>query len=181
MAMVFDDDNNIIRIDVPNSEANINAQHWGIKDREVGSYYMSENSLKCINFLSNFIGEYYIDIPLCVKNAEAILNVLKDKNYQCAFKFNLNPQNSAVEALKWSTKNDGYFYKMQAPSVNDQQKYLKLDNSDDVVALFKTLVLGDLTSIFIKRIGENGYVFYLDKCPNFDEKIENNIVLKWMR
>ena len=57
MAMIFDDDNNIIRIDVPNSEANINAQHWGIKDREVGSYYMSDNSLKCINFLSDFIGE----------------------------------------------------------------------------------------------------------------------------
>ena len=55
--MIFDDDNNIIRIDVPNSEANINAQHWGIKDREVGSYYMSDNSLKCINFFSDFIGE----------------------------------------------------------------------------------------------------------------------------
>ena len=142
---------------------------------------MSDNSFKCINFFSAFIGEYYIDIPLCVTNAEAILKILKDKNYQSAFKSNLLPQSNAVEALKWSTKDDGYFYKMQAPSINDQRKYLKLDNSDDVVNLFKTLVLGDLTSIFIKRIGENGYVFYLDKCPNFDEKIENNTILKWMR
>lgn len=181
MAMIFDDNNNIIRIDVPNSEANINAQHWGIKDREVGSYYMSENFDKCINFLSDFSGEYYIDIPLCIKNAEAILKILKDKNYQSAFKSNLVPQTNAVEALKWSTKNDGYFYKMQAPSVNNQQKYLKLDNRDNVVALFKTLVLGDLTSIFIKKIGENGYVFYLDKCPGFDKKIENNVVLRWMK
>lgn len=48
-------------------------------------------------------------------------------------------------------KEGEYFYKMKAPSVNDQQKYLKLDNEDETVVLFKTLILGDLTSIFIKK------------------------------
>lgn len=181
MSMIFDDDKNIIRIDVPNSEANINAQHCGIKNRVVGSYYMSENFVKCINFLSNFLGEYYIDIPLSVNNAEIILKILKEKNYQCAFKSNLISQSDAIEALKWFIKDGEYFYKMQAPSINDQQKYLKLNNNDYVVNLFKTLVLGDLTSIFIKRIGENGYIFYLDKCPNFDKKIGNSTILKWMK
>ena len=82
---------------------------------------------------------------------------------------------------EWAIKEGEYFYKMKAPSVNDQQKYLKLDNEDETVVLFKTLILGDLTSIFIKKLGDNGFVFYLDKCPDFDEKIKNNTVLKWMR
>ena len=181
MAMIFDDENSIIRIDVPNSEANINAQHCGIKDRNVGSYYMSENYAKCIGFLADFSGEYFIDIPLSIRNAKAILQNLKDKNYGCAFKSKLLPQFNAVQALEWAIKEGEYFYKMKAPSVNDQQKYLKLDNEDETVVLIKTLILGDLTSIFIKKLGDNGFVFYLDKCPDFDEKIKNNTVLKWMR
>ncbi len=181
MAMIFDGGNNVIRIDVPNSEANINAQHCGIKDRGVGSYYMSENYVKCIEFLANFTGEYFIDIPLSVLNAKAILQTLKAKNYECAFKSNLAAQFNAVNAFEWATKDGEYFHKMKAPSVNDRQKYLKLDNEDEMVVLFKTLILGDLTSIFIKKIGDNGFVFYLDKCPDFDQKIENNTVLKWMR
>ncbi len=181
MAMIFDDDNSIIRIDVPNSEANINAQHHGIKDREVGAYYMSDKSAKCIDFLANFAGEYFLDIPLSVLNAKAILEILKNRNYEAAFKSGLAAQLNVIKAFEWLTKDGEYFYKMKAPFVNDRQKYLRLDNEDEAVALFKTLVLGDLTSIFIKKIGENGFIFYLDKCPDFDLKIENNTILRWMR
>lgn len=181
MAMVFDDEKGIIRIDVPNSEANINAQHCGIKDRMVGAYYMSENHDKCFDFLAGLNGEYYIDIPLSIRNASAIIKTLKDKNYEAAFKSQLVQQTNAIKVLEDAIKDGNYYYKMKAPSINDRQKYLKLDNEDIVVDLFKTLVLGDLMSVFIKKIGNNGFLFYLDKCPSFDEKIEKNVLLKWMR
>lgn len=182
MSMVLDEDKMILRFDVPNSEANINAQHCGIKDRTVGSYYMSENYGLCSSFLADFKGEYFLDIPLCVRNAKIILDLLKEKGYQKAFKNELVPQFSAVKALDWlvSSCDGDFFYKIKAPSVNDQQKYLKLDNEDEAVTSFKTLVLGDLVSIYIKKIGLNGFLIYLDKNPKFDELINNNKVLKWM-
>ena len=36
-----------IEITIPNSEASIDAQHVGIKDRSVGSYYMSDAPGRC--------------------------------------------------------------------------------------------------------------------------------------
>lgn len=182
MSMTIDEEKKSLRFDVPNSEANINAQHCGIKDRTVGSYYMSECYELCAAFLANFQGEYFIDIPLCIRNAKSILDFLKEKGYQKAFKSELMPQLNTLEALEWSLKDSNeYFYKIKAPFVNEQQKYLKLDNEDDVVNLFKTLVLGDLVSIYIKKFGSDGFVIYLDKSPKFDELINKNDVLKWMR
>ena len=181
MSMVFDDEKKIIRIDVPNSEANIDAQHFGIKDRSVGSYYMSECYDKCFNFLNKFEGDFYIDLTLSIKNSKEILNELYLKNYKSAFKSNLSIQYNTIEALEWFIKADGYFHKMKPPSVNDNEKYLKLDNEDAVVSYFKNLVLGDLVSIYIQKIGNNGFLFYLDKNPNFEKIMKNNIILKWMR
>lgn len=180
MAMYFDYEKNIIRIDVPNSEANIDSQHCGIKDRTVGSYYMSECYDQCLDFLSYFKGEYLIDLELSIRNAKIILNELSEKNYQNAFKSKLVPQFNMLEALEWLANEEGYFYKMNPPSVNQNQKYLKLDNDDAAVTSFKTLVLGDLVSIYIRKIGDNGYIFYLDKSPNYENILQNNIILKWM-
>ena len=55
------------------------------------------------------------------------------------------------------------------------------DNEDDVVNSFRSLILGDLCSLYIKKIGSNGYMFYVDRNPAFDEIIKGNKVLKWMK
>lgn len=180
MSMRFDYKNNIIRIDVPNSEANIESQHCGIKDRTVGSYYMSDKCDECIKFLADLKGEYFIDLPLSVRNAEIILDELKNKNYKDAFKNKLTTQFNTITALKWLIESDGYFHKMKAPTINDNRKYLKLDNEDNVVCSFKTLVLGDLASVVIKKMGKDGFVFYLEKSPNYNKIFEDNTMLKWM-
>lgn len=182
MAMVLEEDGKTLRFDVPNSEANINAQHCGIKDRTVGMYYMSEQVDQCLDFLNDLDGEYFIDLAISVRNAKIILKILKEKSYQDAFKSFLNPQETAISALEWMLDNEkDFLYKMKAPFINDKQKYLKLDNEDVVVNQFKILILGDLVSLYIKKIGTNGYVFYIDKSPNFDGLIQNNEILKWMQ
>lgn len=180
MAMYFDEENNILRFDVPNSEAAIEAQHCGIKDRTVGQYYMSEQYELCNEFLSSLEGDYYIDLVLSVRNAKAIIDKLTNLNYNKAFKQQLNPQRTAIEALTWAIDGGEYFYKMKAPTINDKKKYLKLDNEDEMILSIKTLIIGDLCSLYIKKIGKNGFIFYLDKNPNFDSLLKQNEILKWM-
>lgn len=181
MAMIIDNEEKILRFDVPNSEASINAQHFGILDRTVGSYYMSESFEICEEFLSDFNGEYYIDISLSIYNSKNILDILKSKGYENAFKSGLIAQSKNIQALEWILLNNDYFYKMKAPVVNDNKKYLKLDNEDNVVSSFRSLILGDLCSLVIKKIGNNGFIFYIEKSPRFDEIINSNTVLKWMK
>lgn len=181
MSMTIDNEKKILRFDVPNSEASLDAQHNGIKQRTVGSYYMSELYEQCFDFLNKFNGDFMIDINLCIKNAECIVSILKEKNYYAAFKNGLKPQENQIKALKWLVKEGDYFYSIKPPFVNDKKKYLKLDNLDDVVSAFKTLVLGDLCSVYFKKVGLNGFIIYLDKSPAFDEIIRSNKVLQWMK
>lgn len=181
MAMFLDETNNLLRFDVPNSEASIDAQHFGIKDRTVGQYYMSEQYEICNGFLENLEGEYYIDVALSLNNAKQIIAKLKDLNYKNAFKNNLVPQERALEVFEWALNNNGGFYKINPPTINDKQKYLKLDNEDTMVVNFKSLVIGDLCSVNFKKIGKNGFVIYVDKIDSFDQIIKDNKVLNWMR
>ncbi len=182
MSMYIDNENRILRFDVPNSEALIDAQHCGIKDRTVGSYYMSEEYSSCFEFLSQFKGEMFIDIPLCINNATTLLNTLKNKGYKEAFKKNLKPQFDALVTLERYVKTQKtYFYKIKNPTVNDQYKYLKFDNEDTIINLIKTLIIGDCVSLYIKKIGENGFLLYLDQNPQFDNLLQNNTILKRMR
>lgn len=180
MSLIVDNVNNLIRIDVPNSEAKCIAQHNGIKDREVGAYYMSENYIECFNFLFELKGEYYIDLPLSIMNARTIL--LDLKKYKTSFKFELSPQERHIEALNSLLCNhENYFYQIKAPSINEQKKYLKLDNENPIVESFRSLIIGDLTSIFIKKFGSSGFLIYLDKSPLFHNKINDNTVLNWAK
>lgn len=180
MAMIIDNEKTLLRFDVPNSEASIEAQHNGIKERTVGSYYMSDQYELCRTFLSDFNGEYYLDLALSIRNAKIILNILNNKNYANAFKSRLVPQEKQIEALEWVMNNGDYLYKIKPPFVNEQKKYLKLDNLDTAIQSFKALVLGDLCSVFFKKIGDNGFIIYVDKNPNFDKILETNTILNWM-
>lgn len=179
MSMILNDEKNVLVFDVPNSEASINAQHRGIVDRTVGSYYMSENYELCKTFLSDFNGEYYLDLLFSIRNVKAIIQAIEEKNNSDKFKEGLIPQKKAIEALEWYISKDENYYSIKSPTVNDNQKYLKLDNTDTVVELFRTLILGDLCSLNFKKIGKDGYIIYIDKNTNFNQIIETNIPSKW--
>lgn len=181
MSMIIDKEQNILRFDVPNSEANLNAQHHGGKPRTVGAYYMSENSKACREFLNDLCGRYYIDVNLCLKNINEILEFLKKNNYIEAYRDKLIPQEKQIEALKWALSSNEYFHEIPAPTINENEKYLKLDNTDDFITSIKTLILGDLCSLFFKKIGSDGFIIYIDKCPRFDEIVVENTILKWMQ
>lgn len=179
MAMKIDKKNNVLIFDVPNSEASINAQHYGIADRTVGSYYMSDNFDECKTFLSDFEGEYCLDLLYSINNVEDVIKTIEEKRYNNFFKGNLEPQKKAIEALKWYVANNGNYYFISNPSVNENQKYLKLDNVDEVFNTFKTLIIGDLCSLNFKKIGKTGYIVYIDKNDNFPQVLDNENTYNW--
>ena len=178
--MFIDDEKKCLRFDIPNSEADIKAQHNGIVDRTVGSYYMSDRFYDCKSFLSNFEGEYYIDISLCINNSKKVLSKLVEKQLQNAFKDKLEPQFKQIEVLKWLLETSDPLYKIAAPTVNDKKKYLRLDNEDNCLFAVKTLLLGDLMSLCFKKIGVNGFIIYIDKSPKFESLLSNGTILSWM-
>ena len=180
MSMHINIEKNILRFDVPNSEANLNAQHNGNKQRTVGSYYMSERCDECLRFLNNLSGDFYVGILLTIKNCKEIIDFLVDNNYCTAFKELLIPQQNQLKALEWLIDNKEYFYKIDAPTINENRKYLKLDNFDELILGIKTLVLGDLCSVVFKKVGNNGYLIYVEENPNYKNIFDTNIILKWM-
>ncbi|MCR4661153.1 MAG: hypothetical protein K5765_04020 [Clostridia bacterium] len=166
---------NELIIHIPNSEASVDAQHHGIKNTTVGSYYMSEMQPAVISFLNNFEGEYYIDLNLSLKNAKIIFEELLQKNLSTYFKSHLIAQKTAMDVFDWYINEYGPYYLMPRPSVNENNKYLKFDNLDNMVSNFRTLCLGELTDIHIKKVGINGYIIYLEKTPKYSQILEKNI------
>lgn len=179
MAMEIRDEDNVLVIHIPNSEACVDAQHNGGKDTSVGSYYMSEMQPAVFAFLNDLEGDYYIDLSLCLFNGKKIYNELKNRGLQNAFKRKLMPQNEAIQFIEWCIENESPLFRMPNPTVNDNNKYLKFDNLNQTVNAFRQLCLGELTDIIIKKIGENGYIIYLDKCDQYYKKIDDTIY-KWV-
>ncbi len=165
---------------IPNSESPLEAQHKGISNRTVGSFYMSDRYQECFLFLNQFKGDFFVDIPLCITQITTLLNQLKQNHLEDSFKSKLMPQFDAIEALKWYVDGEKCkFYKISAPTVNEQKKYLKFDNLDGVYKLLKTLLLGDLTKLIIKKIGANGFIVYIDFIDDLEKKITNRTISKW--
>lgn len=172
MAIEINNEKNTLIIHVPNSEASVDAQHNGNKDTSVGSYYMSEKQPMVYDFLNDFDGDYFIDLAVVLKNAKEIIIDLKERRLENSFKRKLVSQEKALEVLNWIIKQEGPLYKMPNPSVNENNKYLKFDNMDNTVNIFKTLCLGELCDICIQRIGINDYLIYLQKCDGYDQIIK---------
>lgn len=163
MAMTICEEDNTLRFDIPNSEASIEAQHNGIKDRTVGQYYMSDNFGGCSELFSDFDGEFYLDILLSITKAKKIIDLLHTKNFDGAFKDKLVPQINQLQAFEWMlSQSEDCFHRFKAPTVNDQQKYLKLDPEDSIITAFKTLLLGDLCSAIFKCI-ERKWIHYVSR------------------
>ena len=182
MSMVINQEKRELVFIVPNSEAPMEAQHKGIANRTVGSFYMSDRYDDCYDFLNAFEGFFYIDIGQSISNAICFLEKIKNKGLANAFKNTLRPQFDAVDALKWYREQEKCnYYAIACPTVNEQKKYLKFDNGDQVYKLFKTFLLGDLTKLIIKKIGDNGFMIYVDECDDFDSKIDNGVVSKWRK
>ncbi len=173
MALLLKEDR--IEIMIPNSEASICAQHHGIKDRTVGSYYMSDIYENIKSFLNDFTGFYYIDFSKTYYNMDILYNYIGNNEKVDLFKSCLLDQYSIMDEIDEMLKfNKETLIKIPNPSVNDQMKYLKFDRSDKYVKMFEDLLLGDVTCITIRKIDNDSFVLYGSYLQEYKEKIDSN-------
>ena len=175
MALLLKDDR--IEIMIPNSEAMICAQHNGIKDRTVGSYYMSDIFENVKSFLNNFSGNYYIDFSKTFLNMNVLYEYISNNEKVDLFKSCLIDQYSALDEVEdLIKKNQDTLIKVTNPSVNDNEKYLKLDTNNKYIKIFETLLLGDLTYITIRKIGNDTFIIDGSYVVEYKEKIERRFM-----
>lgn len=170
---------NYIEINVPNSEALIEAQHFGIKNRTVGQYYMSEKHNEVISFLNNLEGKFYLDLYVSFGNIEILLAKLKDNRLETCFKTGLTSQTAALKTIDWYMHKNDHLYRIESPTVNDQAKYLKFDITDEYLKCFLRLCLGDLSKIIIKKLSNDCFLIYIKENETFQDKLDNDIFARW--
>lgn len=156
--------NDVLIIQVPNSEASISSQLLGIKDRTVGQYYMSEIEEEVISFLNNLKGNFYIDFLRTKYNIESFIHNLKQSGFEYCLKSKLKPQIAALESINWIHNEDKSLHKINPPTINSNKKYLKFDNTDNFIKIFKDLIIGDLITINVKKVAFDAFLIYLTIC-----------------
>ncbi len=170
MALVLKDNN--IEIYIPNSEASIKAQHIGIKDRTVGSYYVSEFDDLVEKYLNKYEGHFYIDLFRTYINMGNLYDYIIKNEKSDLFKDNLMNQLMICGELE---KNNLYksYYEIPSPKLTETRKYLKFDRNNKMVCYFADMLLGDITKIvFIKN--NNDYIIYGDVVEDYKDKIDKS-------
>lgn len=163
---------NNIEIVIPNSEASIKAQHIGIKDRTVGSFYVSEYDDLVQKYLNNFAGVFYIDMFRTYMNMNVLYDYIIKMNMSNLFKDNLMNQLLICSELE---KDNQYvcYYKVDSPILTETRKYLKFNKNNKYTSYFLDMLLGDLTKIvFVKN--DNNFVIYGDVVDNYQDKLLKN-------
>lgn len=170
--------NDMLRIEIPNSEASINAQHKGIKDRTVGGYYLSNEYDKVYEFLNHLEGNFYIDFLRVYINITPLISQLDEKKLTKIFKNNMLPQQASLGSIKHLIDHGDGLYKILPPTINDQKKYIKFAN-DQLTNDFKDLCLGNLTNILIKKMGSDSFLIYVEDNQKLDEYIKTGEIANW--
>ena len=174
MALLLKEDR--IEITVPNSEASICAQHEGIKDRTVGSYYMSDIYENVKEFLNGFEGFYYIDLTKTYYNMNKLYSEIETKEKINLFKSCLIDQYAIMDEIEdLINSNRETLVKIPNPTVNDNMKYIKFDRTNKYVKMFEDLLLGDLSMITIKKISSDCFVIHGSYLEEYKTKLDYNL------
>lgn len=160
-------------INIPNSEAIIRAQHIGIKNRTVGSYYMSEKHDEIQNFLDLSNSVFIMDVRRTYENMKQLITYIVDNGYSGTFKSKMTFQVNSLDALKWAISQGTEFILVDPPLITESKKYLKLPHSNEFVKCMLDLSLGDLTAIILYKITNSLYVIYCEVCDNFQDKLSS--------
>lgn len=172
---------NYVIISIPNSEAGINAQHYGIKDRTVGMYYLSEMYDEVNSFLSlkSEDSKFYIDFEKTFKNAKYLYNTLKTRNLNQAFKSDLDLMKVTIDSIEKELIKGNDLSLIEKPTINDQKKYIKFNVENAYFISLRDVCLGDLTKIVIQRLSKNCFRIYMEIVDSFEDMIYDGTINNW--
>lgn len=172
---------NYVIINIPNSEAGINAQHYGIKDRTVGMYYLSEmfDEVNKMLSLEDENSKYYVDFVRTYNNAKYLYDSLKSRNLNQAFKSDLDLMKITLDSINKQIEKGNDLFEIDKPTVNDQKKYIKFNVENAYFVSLRDVCLGDLSKIVIQRLSKNCFRIYMETVDNLDDLIYDGTIKKW--
>ena len=142
------------------------------KDSDVTGYYTDDNQLKkqrIIDFFSKFENPFFI--------SSSFLRAYKNQVELIKFKIkNLYKNNfdSFDKNIDYFTNNDIEIPRMKFGG--ETNRYLKFENSNEIIKRFKELVFEDLTSIIIEK-EDNRFLVYLVINPDYKVNTSNDVTI----
>ena len=155
MSMILENENNRIRVLIPNSEATISAQIKNIKDSEVTGFYTNDKEdLK--NNIVDFLNHDY-DYIVCIDDVLKMIEELKKyvDDFGYIYKDSMTSINESYEYFKVNANKYLRIPKMYYSGVDN--RYFKFENQDHVVKKLRAILYGDITGFDIVRNDKEKY------------------------
>lgn len=184
MSMIYNINNNEIKVLIPSSEAIKAAQLKNIKDSEVTGYYTNDKlDLKkdIVDYLSKDL-EYLLSKKDIIK----VLDYIKENIYPYYKDLYKGNMNNIEEVYKYFNEIE-YDY-IRIPRMffsGSSERYFKFNNEDVIIKKFRSILFGDITGFIITIVKEQFYVikpFIKENwkiiLDNKKEKIENQNIPK---
>jgi hypothetical protein len=185
MATFFNFSNPELMVIVPpNSEAINDAQRFGVEERSVGSYYVSNKSKQVISFLSGFKGQYLIDVAWSYKSCLTLYESLIS-NCNSFYRNGLEKLKSTLAIIKAnidSQREDALFISPDEVALTESMKYLRISGQSPYMKYFKEMILGDVIEIVIKRVTQSLYVIYLRPHKDVENWVSSyDLFNRWIK
>ncbi|TPI01902.1 hypothetical protein [Mycoplasma struthionis] len=166
MAIILKNDRLLV-IQVSNSVASEKAQHFDTNDTFDYGYYMNGKQEEIKKFFNNFEGEFYINFSEVYSVCKDMFDDIKNNGLETVFKSGLIVQEKSLECIHWLIITENSLIPIKKPSINENNEYLKFDNMQQAMKIFRNFCLGDLTDIYINKIGHNGYILSVRPIENY--------------
>lgn len=182
MSTTVDRDNNLIIITPPNTEAILESQRFGAVDREVGSFYASHKEAEISEFFGHFSKNYIIDVGLSYYRCKPLFEKLI-ANCSNAYKNNLETLKRNLTLLGNMINNDTRYSMFTEATIflTSSSKYLRIDGEGLLFDVYKSMILGDIIEIVIRKINSFAYVIYLRPREDIENWVNDvNMLLEWI-
>jgi len=168
----------------PNSEAVNDAQRFGMVERSVGSYYVSNKSAQVISFLSGFKGHFLIDLAFSYEKCRSLFASLIT-NCSGFYRNGLTKLKSTLSVLQAnldSKREDALYFSPDEINLTESFKYLHISGQSTYMRYFKEMILGDVVEIVIKQVSTMLFVIYLRPHGNIESWVSSGELFgKWIQ
>lgn len=177
MSMIFEKNNNRIKVVIPNSEATVLAQLDCIKDSEVTGFYMSDKEeikKEFVDFLEKDC-DYILDKEATLRT----ITYIKDNFYNDYNEIYKDKLSNLDSSLSYFNNINGNYLRIPRMYYSGQNnRYYKFENTNSVIKKLREILYGDITGFYISYIN-NYYVispFVVDNAKQILKKRKEKIM-----
>jgi hypothetical protein len=154
-------DNQLI-FQIPNSEAISVVQRGSILKRCVCNFYLSKKDAAVETFLNGCSGSFYVDLAASYALCKAPFMTLIE-NCSSLYRNKLTALKATLDSIErmLATRPDSLLFSICPPSILRSRKYIKFGDSSLAMSYFRTLCLGDITQIIVRKMAPSSFLIYV--------------------